>query len=287
VAVDLHTHTIHSDGTLTPADLVKKAKKMQLSAIAITDHDSVSANDEAIISGTEYGVCVIPGVELSIAHDLPGSGHMHLLGYFIDYNNLPLKKTLQYLRNERIHRMEKISACLRELGISITMEEIIQFAAGGSLGRPHVAALLVRKKYVSTMREAFQHYLKKGAPAYVKKVKLNAQEAIQLIKNAGGIVLIAHPISLNFPVYKDIGTEILKLKKIGLDGIELYHPAHNPYFTHWLQNFAEQNDLLISGGSDFHGAVKPENKLGSGNGNLTVDDQVYYDLVAYHKKKNN
>ena len=287
MAVDLHTHTIYSDGTLTPADLVKKAKELQLSAIAVTDHDSVSANKEAILSGLKYGVPVIPGVELSIAYDLPGSGHMHLLGFFIDYDHPQLKKTLQYLRDERLRRMEKISACLRELGISITMEEIIEFAAGGSLGRPHVAALLVSKKYVSTMREAFHHYLKKGAPAYVKKVKLNVQEAIRLIKDAGGMVFIAHPISLNFPIYKDIGVEILKLRKIGLDGIELYHPGHNPYFTHWLKNFADQNEFLISGGSDFHGAVKPENKLGSGNGSLNVDDQVYYDLVAYHKKKNN
>lgn len=287
MAVDLHTHTTHSDGTFTPVALVKKAKELKLSALAITDHDIVSANNEAIASGQEWGIPVIPGVELSIAYDLPGSGHMHLLGFFIDYDYPQLKKTLKYLCDERVRRAEKISACLRELGMSITVEEIIESAGGGSVGRPHVASLLVKKKYVSTFADAFRLYLKKGAPAHVKKVKLNAEEAIKLIKDAGGIVFIAHPISLNFPVYKDIGKEILKLKKIGLDGIELYHPGHNAYFTHWLENFADENDLMISGGSDFHGDVKPETKLGSGNGNLEVADQVYHDLVDYHKKKNN
>jgi len=276
VAVDLHTHTTHSDGTFTPENLIKLAKEQQLSAIAITDHDIATANEEGLYYSKKLGLNYIPGVELSIRHELPGSGHLHLLGLFIDHKNHTLNKALDYLRDERSKRNQIILTRLEELGKPISMEELQQEAGAGSVGRPHIARLMMKKGYVLNVKEAFRQFLTNGAPAYVDKEKLEAARAIDLIHDAGGIVIISHPFSLGFRLYADIADEI-----ISLEGIEVYYPSHSKNIIHWLQKFARDNDLLMTGGSDFHGAVKPEIQLGSGYGDLLVPDQVYWDLVAY------
>ena len=281
MAIDLHTHTTHSDGTFTPENLIKLAKEQQLSAISITDHDIATANEEGLYYSKKLGLNYIPGVELSIRHELPGSGHLHLLGLFIDHKDHNLNKVLDYLRDERSKRNQIILTRLEELGKPISMEELQQEAGEGSVGRPHIARLMMKKGYVLNVKEAFQQFLTNGAPAYVDKEKLEAARAIDLIHNAGGMAVISHPISLGFRLYADIADEIITLKKMGLEGIEVYYPSHSKNIIQWLQKFAGDNDLLMTGGSDFHGAVKPEIQLGTGYGDLVVPDQVYWDLVAY------
>ena len=285
MAIDLHTHTTHSDGTFTPENLIKLAKEQQLSAIAITDHDIATANDEGLYYSKKLGLNYIPGVELSIRHELPGSGHLHLLGLFIDHKDHNLNKALDYLRDERSKRNQIILTRLEELGKPLSMEELQQEAGEGSVGRPHIAHLMMKKGYVLNVKEAFRKFLTNGAPAYVDKEKLEAARAIELIHDAGGMAVISHPISLGFRLYADIADEIITLKKLGLEGVEVYYPSHSKNINNWLRKFARDNDLLMTGGSDFHGAVKPEIQLGAGYGDLEVPDQVYWDLVAYMDKR--
>jgi predicted metal-dependent phosphoesterase TrpH len=285
VAIDLHTHTTHSDGTFTPENLIKLAKEHQLSAIAITDHDIATANDEGLYFSKKLGLNFIPGVELSIDRELPGSGHLHILGLFIDHKDHNLNKALDYLRDERSKRNQKILNRLEELGKPISMEELQQEAGEGSVGRPHIAHLMMKKGFVLDVKEAFRLYLTNGAPAYVDKEKLEAARAIELIHDAGGMAVISHPISLGFKLYTEIADEIIALKKLGLEGIEVYYPSHSKNINDWLRKFVADNDLLITGGSDFHGAVKPDIQLGTGYGDLEVPDQVYWDLVAYMNQR--
>ena len=285
MAIDLHTHTTHSDGTFTPENLIKLAKEQQLSAIAITDHDIATANEEGLYYSKKLGLNFVPGVELSIHRKLPGSGHLHILGLFIDHKDHNLNKALDYLRDERSKRNQKILTRLEELGKPLSMKELLQEAGEGSVGRPHIASLMMKKGYVFDVKEAFRQYLTNGAPAYVDKEKLDAVRAIELIHDAGGIAVISHPISLGFKLYADIADEILALKKQGLEGIEVYYPSHSNDINNWLRKFAGDNNLLITGGSDFHGVVKPDIQLGNGYGNLEVPDQVYWDLVTYMDKR--
>ena len=283
MAVDLHTHTNHSDGTLSPKDLVYLASSQGLKALAVTDHDITTANEEAIKTGMQIGVEIVPGVELSAEYSLPGNGHLDILGLFIDFEHPELNQSLQYLRKERAKRSEKILDRLSEIGIRIPLSEVQSEAGAGSLGRPHIARVMMKHGYVETVNQAFQKYLKNGAPAFVDKQKLPASESIDLIIKAGGIAIIAHPFSLGFNTYRDFGNTFLALKALGLQGIEAYYPNYSVSMSRWLRTFAAENDLLISGGSDFHGSVKPDIQLGSGSGNLHVPDEVYEKLLAYHQ----
>jgi predicted metal-dependent phosphoesterase TrpH len=279
MAVDLHTHTTHSDGTLSPAALVNLAKQKNLTALAITDHDIISANQEAIYYSNRSGIKIVPGVELSIQHDLPAHGHMHLLGLFIDYQSYELNEALEFLRLERLKRKDRILQLLRDLDIHITENEVKELTGGGSIGRPHIARLLIEKGYVKNMEQAFQKYLKKGAPAYVGKVKFEFKKAIDLVHHAGGKTILAHPITLGYKTYQEWTSKLSELQTSGLDGIEVYYPGHGTDFTRWLKKFAQDQNMLISGGTDFHGAVKPEIQLGSALGDFEVPDRVYEDLV--------
>jgi predicted metal-dependent phosphoesterase TrpH len=281
VSVDLHTHTIHSDGTLTPKELVTLAGQKKLSAIAITDHDITSGNVETLSYGKEIGIKVVPGVELSVDYPLPGNGHLHILGLFIDPNHPLLNKSLQNLRHERLKRNIKILNRLRELGREISEEDLTTEAGVGTVGRPHIAAAMVKKGYVKSIREAFHLFLKKGSPAYFDRVRLQVDQAIDLIHLSGGIAIIAHPVSLGFSSFRDACAYILELKKIGLDGLEVYCSGQEERKIQEMLKFARNNALVVSGGSDFHGSVKPEIQLGTGRGKLNVPDQVYFDLVKY------
>ena len=281
--IDLHMHSNCSDGSLPPRELVKIVKQYDVKVMALTDHDTVAGIGEALAAGVNEELVVVPGVELSIDYPLKGKAHLHLLGLFIDPNNEPLKKELDWLRDERSKRGEKIIRKLQQMGIAISPEELSELTAGGSVGRPHVAQLLVRKGYVSSAKEAFLKYLSKDGPAYVPKEKLQLQPAIDLIHQAGGLAILAHPISLGFPTYDRIGQEILLFKEMGLDGLEAYYSSHDRYFTEWLLDFAKRNEMLVSGGSDFHGEAKPDIKPGVGLGDLNIPMSVYENLVAYHR----
>ena len=278
MAIDLHTHTNFSDGSFSPQQLIDLAVKKKLYALAITDHDEVGALFSAMAYSKELPIQIVPGVELSIEYDLPGQGHLHMLGLFVDYQNKELAETLNTLKQARFDRIKTMVIKINALGFSLDFDELNQHIGRGSAGRPHLARLLIEKGVVKNISEAFTKYLSKGRPAYVPKMKLTAASAINLIHEAGGLAILAHPFSLGYQTYPEMGREILKLKAIGLDGVEAYYTNHNTYLTDWLLKFSEENNLLISGGSDFHGDPRPDILLGSGTGNLNIPDSVYEKL---------
>ncbi|NLY42425.1 MAG: PHP domain-containing protein [Clostridiaceae bacterium] len=269
--IDLHVHTTASDGSFSPAQIVQYAVERKLAAIAITDHDTVAGVKEAVEQGKKQNIEVVPGVEISVSFE----SEMHILGYFIDINCLPLIQTLERLKVYRDQRNPLILKKLNQAGIPITMQEVEQKAGGKIVGRPHIAAVLVDKGYVKSTSEAFEKFLGQSRIAYVEKKKVTPQEGIELIKKAGGLAVLAHPIYLVRNGYNL--EEVLKeLMSYGLDGVEAHYSEHSEAETTQFIELAEKYNLLITGGSDFHGKSKPEIELGRGYGSLMVP----YDLLT-------
>jgi len=273
--VDLHTHSTASDGTYSPQDLVKLAKEVGLFALALTDHDTLKGLETALKAANTLGVNFVCGVEISVKFE--GKGHFHLLGYFKSPEVPELQSVLEKLQEARAKRNEKMVEKLRELGVDISMDELREFAEG-EIGRPHIAKLLVEKGVVKSFEEAFDRYLKKGAPAYVPKALLSPEEAISLVLKAGGVPVLAHPVTLKLDYYS-LKAYIKELKDRGLVGIEAYYTEHTEEFTQEVIKYAKEFGLITTGGSDFHGENKPDIKLGTGFGNLRVPDECYYELV--------
>jgi len=278
MAVDLHTHTTFSDGTLTPEQLVERAIKHKLKALAITDHDEIGANLPAIEAARGSALQVVPGVELSIDYPLEGTAHLHLLGLFIDPENQEIQEAFAILRAARRERGYKILDKLKIAGHTLKAEDLDALSVDGSVGRPHIAQLMIRAGIVNNVYEAFSKYLSKNKPAYVSKQKIRFHAATELIHLAGGLAVLAHPISLHLKNYRDYTAFFNKLKKSGLDGVEVYYPSHNWNFTKGMISAAQKHGLLLSGGSDFHGSVKPDIELGVGRGKLYVPDNVFTKL---------
>lgn len=248
---DLHMHTIHSDGTLTPSELVRRGKSAGLTTISITDHDHVGGIDEAKAIGEELDVDVIAGVELSAAVD---EQDIHILGYFIDTNNQDLLDHLAFFRYERKKRAERIVGKLNDLNVPLKLESVLEQAGNGSVGRPHIANALLDEGLTETYNEAFLKYIGFGKPAYEKKYQVSPEAAIKLISSAGGLSFIAHPgNSLDEKV-------ILELINEGVDGIEVIHPSHSPDRTAYYNGIVNEYFLLASGGSDFHGGKKNDHE---------------------------
>jgi len=283
--IDLHMHSSFSDGSMTPTELVLEAKEAGLSAIALTDHDTIDGIPEFMEAGEKHDIITVPGVEISIDTQLPNNGHLHMLGLFIDPYSKELKKTLDYLRHQRNLRAQKIIDKLNELNIAITMDELLTEAGEGSIGRPHVAKILVRKGMVASMQEAFDVYLAKGKPAYMDKVKLGEEGAIDMIKNAGGLAILAHPHFMGYNIFDEARVRILTLKSLGLDGFEVYYSGMPHQYTEKLLELAKEQDFLISGGSDYHGANKDDVKMGYGKGELQISDAVYHQLKKNWQSK--
>jgi predicted metal-dependent phosphoesterase TrpH len=252
IKADLHMHTKYSDGRLTPRQLLDLSKKSGLGIISITDHDNVKAIPEAIEYGNEIGVQVIPGVEISADLD---EQEIHILGYFIDYNNKKLLDFLSSSRKLRIRRNEKIVEKLNTMGSTIKFNSIlVKAGADTSIGRPHIAMELNAEGFVNSYYDAFLKYIGDGKPAYVKKPNPKASEVIKIISEMGGLSFVAHPGRL-------VREEMLqKLIEEGLDGIELIHPSHSNEDIEYFTRIAAENYLLTSGGSDFHGGVKNDGK---------------------------
>ncbi len=265
--IDLHTHTIASDGSYAPAELVRMAAEAGLAAVAITDHDTVAGNAEAVEAGPACGVEVVPGVEISVNH---GGPSYHMLGYFIDYEHEPLLSNLEAIRGFRDDRNEKIVAKLNEFGMPVTLEEIEAEARGESVGRPHVAAVLLRKGYVADNQEAFDCYLAKGKPAYIDRDRLSAAGGIDLIRGAGGVAVFAHPGIYKWDDPDDLRRTVAELTGMGIVGLEAFYSDHTPEDEQRITALADEFGLVVTGGSDFHGAATPEFKLGRGTGNLAV-----------------
>jgi len=256
IKADLHTHTNYSDGKFTPSELVRKAKSSGLNYLSITDHDNVDGLDEAIETGKEIGLEVIPGVELS--SDYKGR-EVHILGYFFDYKNPELLEYLISFRKLRLERAEKIVNKLNNLKIPIKMDEVLDKVKGNtSIGRPHIAFALIDGNYIHNYYEAFVKYIGDGKPAYEKKKNIETKEAIKLISKAGGVSFVAHP-------GKNIRDEaLIEIIEQGIDGIEVIHPSHSPDYVTYFQDFASQYFLLESGGSDFHGGrINDDSILGT------------------------
>lgn len=274
--IDLHTHTTASDGSMTPAELVRHAYNKGLAAVAVTDHDTVGGIDQALEEGKRLGIEVIAGVEISVDF----STEMHLLGYFLNSHCEPILKTLEDLRERREKRNPRIVNKLNELGFDITMEEVISKAAGGNAGRPHIARVMTEKGYVNNMDEAFEKYLGSGRPAYFKKDKLLPQEGIAEITRSGGVPVLAHPFFIGLP-YGQLEQLVKELAGYGLKGIEAYYSWHTEEQTSSLLRIAQKHGLLVTGGSDFHGSFKPDIEIGTGKGTLKVP----YSLLAALKQK--
>jgi len=267
--IDLHVHTTASDGTYTPSEVVDLAKKIGLTAVAITDHDTVNGLDEAKNQAQKIGIEFIDGIEISADFEI----EMHILGYFINPKDHSLLNALNILESFREERNPKIVKKLQLMGYKITMEEVISTANGNIIGRPHIAKVLVDKGYFSNTKEVFDKLLSYGKPAYVKKDKLHPKDAIEIIKGSGGIAILAHPHKF---LYLDDSIEniLIELMDYGLDGIEAIHSEHSIQEKNRLMEVAEKLSLIITGGSDFHGKNKEDIHLGTGKNNIAVSDEI-------------
>jgi len=248
MGVDLHIHTTASDGTLEPAQVVREASRAGLTAIAITDHDTMSGVAEAMLTGREEGLDVFPGVEISceLRHT-----DVHILGYFVLEGDDALSAALQQVRASRLDRVDKIVRRLQALGVSIATRDVASVARGASVGRPHVAAALVACGAVATQKEAFRRYLRRGKPAYVDRHRVLPQEAIRLIHLSGGLPVLAHPgLGCSDRTVRD-------MVRLGVEGLEAYHVDHTAGDTSRYLRMAEELGLLVTGGSDSHGPGGP------------------------------
>jgi predicted metal-dependent phosphoesterase TrpH len=276
--IDLHSHTTASDGTFSPAQLVEEAGRTGVRILGITDHDTFSGFDQALPLARQAGLELVCGIELSTKLH----GHsVHLLGYFLNSFLNPdgldvFRGWISDLQASRRDRNVRLIARLRELGVDITLEEV-KARGGGMTGRPHFAQVLIEKGYVSSLQQAFDDYLDEAAKGYVTRREPTFAEAVQHIRGAGGIASLAHPVR----VREDVATILPELCAAGLNAIEAYHSDHSPSQTALYLELAAQHGLLVTGGSDFHGAVKPEIHLGTGRGgNLRVPEDLVDRLRA-------
>jgi 3',5'-nucleoside bisphosphate phosphatase len=289
VPVDLHSHTTVSDGADSPSALIDAAAAAGLSAIAVTDHDNDAGCDEAVARGKIVEVEVVRGVEISCdVDDLAARGFsptsrptMHLLGYFIPDADNPLSAALAQLQHHRANRNRIMVDRLNELGIDVTFEEIEKEAGGpgAQIGRPHFAKVLVRRGAVPDFQSAFDDYLAKGARAYVGRKLLRPAEAVELMRSAGVVPVLAHPFTLNLPP-DELERLVDDLVDAGLAGIEGYHGDRTEEEQAAVRDLAERKRLVASGGSDYHGAMVPDRKLPGGKCGVFVPDDVLEALRA-------
>ena len=275
--VDLHIHSTFSDGNFTPEEIVNHAQKMSLAAIAITDHDNTDGTLFAITAGNKLGVEVVPGVELSVDPESPQDEEIHILGYYMNWEDEDFQEKLRHFREARVERAHHILEKLAHLGIKINPQQLFEVAGKGSVGRMHVAKVLKEEGFVDYLQQAFDLYLAYGKPAYVPKLRLSSQEAIDLISQLGGVSVIAHPL------YGGNSREIIqKLKSLGLDGIEVYYTNHSPEDVKRFESWANEFGLLATGGSDCHGGTVNEEVL---IGSLGLPYELLARLKEYKKTK--
>ena len=279
--VDLHLHTTASDGILSPAEIVRYAKAKGLQAIAITDHDTIEGCEEGLSEGKKIGFEVIPGIEVSAEYS-PGS--MHLLGFFLDIHHPFLNERLGYLQKARAERNPKMVAKLNQLGIEVTYEEVLKASGGGQVGRPHFANVLLEKKYVRNFQEAFDRYLKKGAPAYVDKFRFTSKQALHFINEAQGIAVLAHPNTLGISKYSELERLIVQLVDEGLKGIEVYYPEHSAAEVAQYKTLADRYGLLSTGGTDYHGIEKNGLDIGVGRGEMKLPYSIVENMKALRNR---
>ncbi len=275
--IDLHVHSTVSDGTFTPTELVAEAKRCNLSAFALTDHDTVRGFEEAKKASEGSGIEVIPGVEISAAYK---KKDIHILGLLIDPNHEPLKRSLDAALLERDQRNAKMAQNLAAGGLDIDIERLTAaFSPGTVLTRAHFAKFLLETKQIKSMNEAFEHYLNADGPYYVPREYISPENAIKLIKQAGGIPVLAHPLVYHLPE-EELDTLIARLKDAGLEGLEVFYSSNTGFDEGIVRRYANKYHLIMTGGSDFHGANKPHISMGSGKGNLKIPYSVLENLKA-------
>ncbi|MCC6579396.1 MAG: PHP domain-containing protein [Phycisphaeraceae bacterium] len=282
---DLHMHSTASDGTVTPDELPAMAKAAGLSAIALTDHDTTAGLPACQAACETLGIAFVPGIELSVdpgvrpgeEHDAPRRGTLHILGLFIRHDDPGLKQIEHRMREARDSRNPAIVAKLQELGVSIDYREVLDLAKEQGteiIGRPHIAQVLIRKGYVKSVQDAFTRYIAQGKPAYVRRDRLPATEAIDAIHQAGGLAVFAHPVQLGLTDPDELEYFTARLRDLGLDAVEVLHSDHLPALVRQYTQMAQKLGLLTSGGSDYHGSRKPVD-LGSQRVPFAMYEQLF------------
>jgi 3',5'-nucleoside bisphosphate phosphatase len=278
--IDLHTHTTASDGIYSPRQLVDLAVRSGVVAMAVTDHDTVDGLPEAAEYAASLGFKLYPGVEFSIDYD---AGSFHLLGLNIDYTNERLRKTVRELAEHRATRAYRIIDDLKKSGIDLPIEEVLREAGDGSMGRPHVARVMVNHGYAPNIREIFQHYLVKGKPGYVKKVRIRFEDAVDLIRECGGIAVVAHPVSLECGSMDEFEELLEGFVRKGVEGLEAFASMHTVEQAALYSEIAMKHNLLQTGGSDFHG--DKDETIGHYRKENPIPIELYDMLESFIRKK--
>lgn len=270
-AVDLHTHSTASDGSYTPTELIDYAHEKGLASIAVTDHDTVAGLDEAIAAGSKYDdLEVIPGIEFSTVNE---GKDVHVVGLYIDYKSPIFTKRLEEFRNSRIERNKKMCQKLTEAGLPMDYDELISAFEGSVLTRAHYAAYMLEKGYIKSRQEAFDRYIGDNCPCFVPRENVTPELAVEIILEAGGVPVLAHPVLYHLSNEK-LDTLVARMKAAGLMGIEAIYCTYSASDEREIKALAKKYDLLISGGSDFHGANKKDLDLAVGYGKLFVPEEV-------------
>ena len=271
-------HSTYSDGSDTPAELVRQAERANLAAIALTDHDTLDGIGPLLEAARDSKMRVIGGTELSLAYE---NATLHLLGYLVDPANEPLREHLSRIRNARDERNHQIAARLQELELPIDYEEVSNEAGGDVIGRPHFARVLMRKGIVGSFNEAFDLYLARGAKAYVDRRRLAIPEAIAAVREAGGVPVLAHPFLTEDAADPEKLRELLRqMTDWGLLGLEVWYTDHSEWQTAHYLELAREFGLLTTGGSDYHGQIRPDIAIGRGQGELRVPDEALDHVLA-------
>ncbi len=271
--IDLHTHTVCSDGSMTPAELVRHAKASGLSAVAVSDHDTADGVKEAMAVGKEIGIEVVPAIELSAISDT----ETHILGYFIDPDSEALVKAVDNIRAIRTQRIGETCEMLEKYNIHVTLDEVKAKAGGGILCRAHIAKLMTEKGYSESPKAAFNEWLNVGCPCYSESQALTDTEAVELIRAAGGDAYLAH-LHLTKKSGEDLDAFVKHLVDAGLTGIEGYYTDYTTEMAEIYRGLAGKYNLKISGGTDFHGSFKPHIRIGKGLGEMTIPYTVLEEM---------
>ena len=275
--IDLHAHTTHSDGTLSPEELATHAHEVGLTALAITDHDTTSALEPAARAAEDLGLEILPGCEISTRIS---AGTVHLLAFGFDVDDADFQALLTRVRELRDERNVEIFAKLAALGVPLETQDVMKYVVGRVVARPHFARAMVDKGYAEDTRDVFARFLKDGGPAYVPWESPDPREAIEVVRKAGGAPVIAHPRQIKLGSKGAYRRNFRRWKDAGLVGIEVDHPSHDATYRAQFRELADELDLVPTGGSDFHGAAKPWIRLGEGDGTIDVRRGTWDALMA-------
>lgn len=277
--IDLHCHSLFSDGTNTPGELVALAEKGGLSALALTDHDTTAGLERFRDAGAPSPVEAVPGIELSAGF---GGVPLHMLGYYFDPENRALQESLGWVRDGRAERNVQILAKLNALGYALTMDDVGKHAGDGVVGRPHFAAALMEAGHFKHPSKIYRQLLGKGKAAYVNRRRLSPEKCVELIRGAGGVAVIAHPGQMKLTNNR-LRRLIRRLLPVGLGGLEVLHPSHQAHQAQAYERICDEFGLALSGGTDFHGGLTPDLSLGTGFGSLHVPDALLDGLKAHRQ----